>query len=80
MELASAFDPPEMTGAVAMPVESVKPFKRAVVSVAYASAEYDTKGLDDTEDVVVVVVMVVVVVVAVVVVVVVVDVEEVYAK
>jgi hypothetical protein len=39
MELASAFDPPEMTGAVGMPVDFVKPLKSDVVSVAYASAE-----------------------------------------
>ena len=37
--LASAVDPPEITGAVGMPVDFEKPFRSAVVSVAYASAE-----------------------------------------
>jgi len=48
MELASAFDPPEMTGAVGMPVNFEKPLKRNVVSVAYASAEYEIRGPDVT--------------------------------
>jgi hypothetical protein len=51
MELASAFDPPEMTGAVGMPVSFEKPLKRNEVSVAYASAEYETKGPDVTKEV-----------------------------
>jgi len=49
--LASAFDPPEMTGAVGMPVNFEKPFNRKVLSVAYASAEYETKGPDVTKEV-----------------------------
>ena len=32
--VASAFEPPEMTGATGMPVEDEKPFRSAVVSVA----------------------------------------------
>jgi len=51
MEFASAFDPPEMTGAVGMPVSFEKPLKRSVLSVAYASAEYETKGPDVTKEV-----------------------------
>jgi hypothetical protein len=51
IELASAFDPPEITGAAGMPVNFEKPLRRRAVSVAYASAEYETKGPDVTKEV-----------------------------
>ena len=44
MALASALEPPETTGAVGIPVAAVNPSRRAVVSVAYASAEYEIMG------------------------------------
>ena len=48
MELASAFEPPEMTGAVGTPVDFEKPLKRNALSVAYASAEYEIRGPEVT--------------------------------
>jgi hypothetical protein len=44
MALASAFEPPDITGATGIPVDFEKPAKRAVVSVEYASAEYESTG------------------------------------
>src|SRR5271169_2069181 len=42
--LASAFEPPDITGATGIPVDFEKPARRAVVSVEYASAEYEITG------------------------------------
>jgi hypothetical protein len=54
--LASAFEPPDIAGATGIPVAFEKPAKRAVVSVAYASAEYESTGERATDvDVVVIV-------------------------
>jgi len=44
IELASAFEPPDITGATGIPVDFEKPVKRDVASVAYASAEYEISG------------------------------------